>query len=64
MTIASMLESGYTATLKNRIEFGREEGIDLGRIHGVQSSLMRYLEKRFGKPSDTIRQRIQGVQDA
>jgi hypothetical protein len=47
------------------IEQGREQGIqqgiDLGRKQGEEAVLLRLIERRFGRPSDAVRSRIQAA---
>ncbi len=42
-------------------EQGLEQGIDLGRKQGEAAMLLRLIERRFGRPSDVVRSRIQAA---
>jgi hypothetical protein len=43
------------------IEQGRQQGIDIGQQQGEAKLLLRLIERRFGPPSDGVRQRILGA---
>jgi predicted transposase/invertase (TIGR01784 family) len=42
-------------------EQGIQQGIDLGRKQGEEAVLLRLIERRFGRPSDAVRSRIQAA---
>ena len=55
---------GLAAGRIEGLEAGRIEGLEAGRIEGKRLALRRFVERRFGRPSDALAQRLADADEA
>jgi predicted transposase YdaD len=57
------LQKGLQKGLRKGLQKGRREGLEKGRREGLQDFLLSEMAERFGPVPETIRRRVEAIQD-